>query len=297
MTDKRIIDLINEAKRPVLSYEFFPPRTDKGVEILSHTINALEKTKPDFVTITYGAGGSTREKTMQVAKILQTKNMGPVMPHLTCVGSSQAELRDIAQEFYDQGFRNIMTLRGDAPEGEESFVAPEDGLSCARDLVKLLKEQSLEFCNAVAGYPETHPEAQSAEIEMAYLKEKQDAGADFITTQLFFDNQLYFGFVEKCRAAGITIPIIPGIMPAMSLKQISRITGLCGSSFPDELAAQMESASGEGEAAEKVGLKWFTAQLKDLLSHDIPGVHLYILNKSSALDDSEFAAALASIRG
>ena len=202
------------------------------------------------------------------------------MPHLTCVGHSRVELGGIADRIHAGGFRNIMTLRGDPPKGQTEFVPYQDGLRYATDLVALLKARHADFCLGVGGYPETHPEAPSAEADLQNLKRKVDAGAAFVTTQLFFDNQVYYRFVNRCRKAGIAVPIVPGIMPALSLKQIQRITGMCGTALPADLARRLESAGDNTEAMEAAGLDWAITQIRDLLGHGIPGYHLYILNRA-----------------
>lgn len=278
-SDTRIGDLLQAGERPLLSYEFFPPKTEAGMAALREAVEGLAHTQPDFVTVTYGAGGSTRTLTLDVAELLRRFRYQPVMPHLTCVGSSRDELRAIADQLWDNGFRNIMTLRGDPPKGESSFTPPADGLGCARDLVTLLKERHPDFSLGVAGYPEGHPEAAGAAEEMDYLKSKVDAGADFITTQLFLENSHYYRFVDRCRAAGITVPILPGLMPALSLGQIRRITAMCGATLPPELEKRLENAGDHPERALSAGILWCTEQIVDLLQNGVPGVHLYILNQ------------------
>ena len=221
-----------------------------------------------------------RERTAQVCDFLRRDFGLTVMPHLTCVGHSRAELGRIADRIHGGGFRNIMTLRGDPPKGQTEFVPYQDGLRYANDLVALLKARHPDFCLGVGGYPETHPEAPSAEADLQNLKRKVDAGAAFVTTQLFFENQVYYRFVDRCRKAGITVPIVPGIMPALSLKQIQRITGMCGTALPADLARRLESAGDNTEAMEAAGLDWAITQIRDLLGHGIPGYHLYILNRA-----------------
>jgi methylenetetrahydrofolate reductase (NADPH) len=282
MTPDRPISDLFKLNRPLRSLEFFPPKDDAGVEALRQTAQALQRIAPDFVSVTYGAGGSTRERTAQVCDFLRRDFGLTVMPHLTCVGHSRAELGGIADKIHAGGFRNIMTLRGDPPKGQTQFVPYQDGLRYANDLVTLLKARHPDFCLGVGGYPETHPEAPSAEADLQNLKRKVDAGAAFVTTQLFFDNAVYYRFVERCRRAGITVPIVPGIMPALSLKQIQRITGMCGTALPAELAKRLEAAGDHPEAMESVGLDWAIAQIRDLLAHGIPGYHLYILNRAKA---------------
>ncbi len=219
MTPDRPIAALFAQQRPLRSLEFFPPKDDAGVEALRATAVALKRIAPDFVSVTYGAGGSTRERTAQVSALLKDELGFTVMPHLTCVGHSRAELHAIADRLHAGGFRNIMTLRGDPPKGETAFTPAPDGLRYAGDLVALLRARHPDFCLGVAGYPEKHPEAPNLDADLAHLKHKVDAGAAFVPTQLFVDNAVYYRFVEKCRAAGITVPIVPGIMTVLSLKQ------------------------------------------------------------------------------
>jgi methylenetetrahydrofolate reductase (NADPH) len=292
MMPDRPIAALFAPQRPLRSLEFFPPKDDEGVANLRATATALKRIAPDFVSVTYGAGGSTRERTAQVSALLKDELGFTVMPHLTCVGHSRAELHAIADRLHAGGFRNIMTLRGDPPKGETAFTPVSDGLRYASDLVVLLKARHPDFCLGVAGYPEKHPEAPSLDTDLAHLKHKVDAGAAFITTQLFFDNAVYYRFVEKCRAAGITIPIVPGIMPVLSLKQIQRFTALCGAGLPTKLLARLEAAGDQTDIVETLGIDWALAQIRDLLVNGAPGYHLYILNRAkSALT---LAAGLAA---
>ena len=279
LLDPPLRDRFARAARPLLSYEFFPPKSEAGMCSLQEAVEGLVHTAPDFVTVTYGAGGSTRNLTFEVAALLRRFRYGPVMPHLTCVGSSRDELHALADRIWEEGFRNIMTLRGDPPKGETEFVPPEDGLTCARDLVALLKKRHPDFCLGVAGYPEGHPGALSPQSELDYLKSKIDAGADFITTQLFLENSAYYRFVDRCRGAGIEAPILPGLMPALSLAQIRRITAMCGASLPAELVKRLELAGDHPERAMSAGILWCTEQIVDLLQQNVPGIHLYILNQ------------------
>ncbi len=267
-------------QRPLRSLEFFPPKDDAGVETLRATAGALRRMNPDFVSVTYGAGGSTRERTAQVSEILRGEFGFTVMPHLTCVGHSRADLSEIADRIHTGGFRNIMTLRGDPPKGEATFTPYKDGLRYASDLVALLKSRHADFCLGVGGYPEKHPEAPSAEADLANLKRKVDAGASFVTTQLFFDNAVYYRFVERCRSAGITVPIVPGIMPVLSLKQIQRFTAMCGTALPQKLITRLEVAAENTEVVETIGIDWALTQIRDLLAQGAPGYHIYIMNRA-----------------
>lgn len=292
MTPDRPLSELFAQKRPLRSLEFFPPKDDEGVANLRATAGILKRIQPDFVSVTYGAGGSTRERTAQVSTLLKTELNFTVMPHLTCVGHSRAELNDVADRIHAAGFRNIMTLRGDPPKGATEFQVAKDGLRYGSDLVALLKARHADFCLGVGGYPEKHPEASSLEVDLDNLKRKVDAGAAFVTTQLFFDNSLYYRFVEKCHARGITVPIVPGIMTVLSLKQIQRFTQMCGASLPDKLVKRLEAAGDHTDAVEAVGIDWSLAQIRDLLVNGAPGYHLYILNRAkSAL---ALAAGLAA---
>lgn len=279
--DQPIFDLF-AAHRPLRSLEFFPPKDDAGVEALRATAATLRRIDPHFVSVTYGAGGSTRERTAQVSDLLRREFGFTVMPHLTCVGHTRGELTDVADRIHAGGFRNIMSLRGDPPKGETTFTPPPDGLRYASDLVKLLKSRHPDFCLGVGGYPEKHPEASSFDADLDHLKIKIDAGADFITTQLFFDNDVYYRFVDRCRQRGITVPIVPGIMPVLSLKQIQRFTTMCGATLPAKLVTRLEAATDHADVVETLGIDWALTQIRDLLAHGAPGYHVYILNRAKA---------------
>ncbi len=292
MKPDRPISALFAENRPLRSLEFFPPKDDAGVEALRQTATALKMIPWDFVSVTYGAGGTTRERTAQVSRLLKDEFDFTVMPHLTCVGHSRAELTALADQIHDNGFRNIMTLRGDPPKGATEFTVAPDGLRYANELVALLKARHADFCLGVGGYPEKHPEATSLAIDLDNLKRKIDAGADFITTQLFFDNAIYLRFVDKCRAVGITAPIVPGLMPVLSVKQIQRIATLSGSVLPTTLARRLAVAESNPDVVEIIGIDWTLTQIRDLLAHGAPGYHLYILNRAkSAL---ALAAGLAA---
>lgn len=280
MEDRSIAKLLREAHRPLLSLELFPPKTHMGFAMLGSSIERMRSIQPDFVTVTYGAGGSTHIHSIEVCDTLHRMGFHSVMAHLTCVGASKDALRATAEQFYERGIRNVMALRGDPPKGTTEFKAVPDGLDFAGDLVTLLKEQHQDFCCGVAGYPETHPEATSPESDIQFLKRKVDMGASFITTQLFYDNELYFNYVDRCRAGGIDIPVIPGLMPPASLAQIERTLQLCSASFPKELHESMKVAGGSGPVAEAVGMAWTIKQIDELLEKGAPGIHLYILNSA-----------------
>jgi methylenetetrahydrofolate reductase (NADPH) len=280
--DLSISDLFSQKPHPLRSLEFFPPKDDTGVEALRQTAATLKRIAPDFVSVTYGAGGSTRDRTAQVSRLLREEFGFTVMPHLTCVGHSRAELNVIADQLHAGGYRNIMTLRGDPPKGDTAFQPAPDGLRYASELVALLKARHADFCLGVGGYPEKHPEAPSLEADLDNLKRKVDAGAGFITTQLFFDNAVYYRFVDQCRARGINIPIVPGIMPVLSLKQIKRFTEMCGAHLPAKLIKRLEAAGDHPEVVEALGIEWALTQIRELLAQGAPGYHLYIMNRAKS---------------
>ena len=291
IADQPISELF-ATKRPLRSLEFYPPTDDAGLAGLHSAAGALQRIAPDFVSVTYGAGGTTRGRTAEASAMLKEELGFTVMPHLTCLGHSRAELTAIADQLHGAGFRNIMALRGAQPKGDAGFRAASDGLGHASELVALLKARHADFCLGVAGYPEKHPEAPSLEVDLTHLRRKVDAGAAFVTTQLFFDNAGYYRFVEKCRAAGITVPIVPGIMPVLSLTQVKRFTEMCGAHLPPQLITRLEVAAGNADVVEMMGIDWALDQIRGLLANGAPGYHLYILNRAkSAL---AMAAGLAA---
>jgi methylenetetrahydrofolate reductase (NADPH) len=292
MIPDRPNSVLDTQGRPLRSIEFFPPKDDAGVEALRQTAAALRRISPDFASVTYGAGGSTRERTAQVSAMLREDFGLTVMPHLTAVNHTREEIAAIAETHYCRGIRNIMALRGDVPKELTAATAFRDGLRYGSDMVALLKGLHPDLCLGVGGYPEKHPEAPSLDADLDNLRRKVDAGASFITTQLFFDNDVFHRFVDRCCATGIAIPIVPGIMPVLSLKQIKRITALCGASLPARLVKRLEVAGDEPEIIETIGIDWALTQIRDLLARGAPGYHLYILNRAkSALS---LAAGLAA---
>lgn len=272
--------------KPIISFEIFPPKTDKGMENLQLIIPELISLKPNFMTVTYGALGSTQERTFEIASIIKNKYNMETACHLTCVGASRSELDGIIRRIYEANIRNIIALRGDPPRGEETFVPPPDGLSHAYELVKHIrqfeKKEGIERLGiAVAGYPEKHLEADSMEKDIANLKSKIEAGADVIITQLFFENRFFFNFVKKVREAGIHVPIIPGLMPIISVRQIQHITSMCGSSIPPELQSELNSAVDDDDKAHEIGVRQCISQAKDLIANGVKGIHFYVLNKTT----------------
>jgi len=244
------------------------------------TASQIQPHQPDFVSITYGAGGGTRATTLRYAKLLQQEHGFEVMPHLTCVGHTRDELLEILEEFAEAGFRNVMALRGDPPKGESTFKAVPGGLSYGSDLVSLIRENFPDFGIGVGGYPEKHPEAKDAKSDMENLKIKVEAGADFITTQLFFDNSAYQNFVQRCQDAGISIPVLPGLLPVLSIGQVRRFCKMCEAGLPSALENALENASETEQPV--IGANWALQQVKELLEGGAPGYHLYALNKSQS---------------
>lgn len=265
--------------KPALSVEIFPPKTDKGVETLFGELQALKAVNPAFVSVTYGALGSTRDLTKDLAVRIHRELKLNAAFHFTCVGSGRDDIRQYVAELASEGINLVVALRGDKPSGMTDFTPPPDGFRYANELVEYLATRG-PFSMAVAGYPEKHVEAVSLEDDLANLKRKVDAGADVILTQLFFNNIDYYNFVERVRAVGILIPVIPGILPIQSLKQVQRITSLCGAHLPKPLFEQLTACGEDEEAMRGVGLAHATEQCRDLLDHGVPGVHFYSLNKA-----------------
>ena len=276
--NSRPISTLFETGKPIKSLEFFPPKTEKDTDRLFLAASRLKAFAPDFVSVTYGAGGSTRHFTQGITARLQNELGWLMMPHLTCVGSSRDELKDILQSFHDEGFRNIMTLRGDPPKGATEFVAEKDGFRYASDLVALIKKHFPDICMGVAGYPEKHPEAKSMELDLKNLKYKVDQGADFITTQLFYDNQSYFDYVDNLRSIGVSLPVLPGILPVLNIDQIKRF----GISLPVALEELLLDVGDDKAAQRKIGVEWAVDQIAELIDKGAPGVHLYIMNMSKS---------------
>ena len=266
---------------PVVSIEIFPPKSEAGDSALRDTLDALMPYEPAFVSCTYGAGGSTRTRTLDLCEQLGREYDVPMTAHFTCVGSSRAELIDWLREAHRRGVSNIMALRGDAPT-DDGFVRAADGLGYASELVTLIRREVNEFGIGVAGYPETHPEASDADADLSYLKAKVDCGADAIFTQLFYDNSLFLSWRDRCEASGIDIPIVPGVMPITNFARIQRITKMCGAVFPADLASQLEAAQDDDLAQMEIGVDFAIRQCRDLLDHGVPGLHFYALNKSAA---------------
>lgn len=268
-------------QRPFFSFEFFPPKTEEAREHLLETARTLRELRPAFVSITYGAGGSTRARTIEVSKQIQNEVGLNVMAHVTCVASSRADLRAVLSDLEAAGIENVLALRGDPPKDGALFEAPASGFAHASDLAAMLA-RNYHFCLGGACYPEKHPEAASLEDDLQNLKRKVDAGAEFLITQLFFDNDKYFEFVDRARRLGITVPILPGIMPITNYEQIQRFTAMCGATIPPKLLAELQVRREEPKAVEELGVAYAALQCTDLLRRGAPGIHFYTLNKSPA---------------
>jgi methylenetetrahydrofolate reductase (NADPH) len=274
----RINDLL-ATDGPVFSIEFFPPRTPEGVTQLFETVEALKPLGPDYVSVTYGAGGSTRDGTVEIATRIKREHDLEVMAHLSCVGETREGLIAILDRFRDAGIENVLALRGDPPRGEAEFRRPKGGLSSAAELAGFIDER-YEFTIGGACFPEVHPEAASLEADLDYLKTKVGAGARFLITQLFFDNRVYFDFVSAARAHGIDVPIIPGVIPIASYGQVARICALCDATIPPDLAEAMEGLGGDAEAEALLGVAYAAQQCEELLAGGAPGIHFYALNRA-----------------
>jgi methylenetetrahydrofolate reductase (NADPH) len=284
------IDGILAERRPVFSFEFFPPKTDERLANLRETLAVLSDDEPDFVSVTYGALGSTRDTTIDIVKWIKQELGIEAMAHFTCVGATTAELRGTLDEIEAAGVDNVLALRGDPPAGQDEWVQTEGGLLYSTELIALLSEH-YGFAVGAAAFPEVHPQAASAESDISFLKAKQDAGASFLITQLFYDNEFYFDFVARARDAGVTVPIIPGIMPVTNLRNIRRITELCKSEIPEPFERQLEARENDPQALQDLGVAYATLQCVDLLSRGAPGIHFYTLNRSPAT-----RAILAALR-
>ena len=276
----RIADLLRE-RRPVFSFEFFPPKTDEGRRTLEGSLEILKDDSPDYVSVTYGAGGATRNRTVEITKSIKRDLGIEAMAHLSCVGEPAERLVEILTEIDSAGIQNVLALRGDPPRGEASWRPHPGGLSYSVELIRLIRER-FDFCVGAACFPEVHPDAPDRASDLGYARAKVEAGASFLITQLFFDNELYFEYVEDARNAGVDVPIVPGIMPITNYGQIKRFTEMCGASIPEELTAQLDGRADDPEAVAELGVAYATLQCSDLLARGAPGVHFYTLNRSPA---------------
>jgi methylenetetrahydrofolate reductase (NADH) len=275
------IDDILAAGGPVFSFEFFPPKTEAGERNLYSALTELRPLEPSFVSVTYGAGGSTREKTIEIVKRIRDEYGLEAMAHFTCVGATVPQLRETLDEMAVAGIDNVLALRGDPPVGQEQWTKTEGGLEYSRELVELIRS-SYDFAIGAACFPETHIHATSPEADLEHLAEKVGAGVDFLITQLFFDNSLYFDFLSRARAIGVEVPIIPGIMPITHAGQVERMASMCGSAIPEGLRRELHARDDHPEAVLDFGVAYATLQCAELLAAGAPGIHFYTLNRSPA---------------
>src|SRR4051812_24185371 len=284
------IDQLLEDQRPVFSFEFFPPQTDEGMETLKRALYDLKDDEPGFASVTYGAAGTTRNRTVEITKWVKQELGIEAMAHLSCVGEPVERLREILDGIQAAGIENVLALRGDPPRGETEWKPHPGGLHYSTELIELIREQ-FDFTVGAACFPEVHPEAPNLDSDLRFAREKVEAGASFLITQLFMDNELYFDFVDAARAAGIEVPIVPGIMPITNVKQIKTITGMCAATIPAELERELDERAADAEAVTELGVAYATLQCSDLLARGAPGIHFYTLNKSPAT-----RAILAALR-
>jgi methylenetetrahydrofolate reductase (NADPH) len=277
----RIDEIIEASQEPVFSFEFFPPKTDDGERILGLALESLRQLEPDFISVTYGAGGSSRTRTLELTKWIKRELGIEAMAHLSCVGSSRDELRAILDDMAGAGIENVLALRGDPPRGETEWKPHPDGLRYSTELAALIRSD-YNLCIGGACFPEVHAEAPDLAHDLRFLKEKVEAGASFLITQLFFDNELYFRFVDEARAAGIEVPILPGVMPITNLSQIKTITGMCAATIPRLTLEALEWRADDPDALLQLGVAYATLQCAELLARGAPGIHFYTLNRSHA---------------
>jgi methylenetetrahydrofolate reductase (NADPH) len=275
------IDDILDSKRPTFSVEFFPPKTAEATEQLFATARTLAHLEPDFISVTYGAGGATRDGTVEITKALKDDYGFETMAHLSCVGETTEGLATTLDLIAAAGIENVFALRGDPPRGQEDFVQPEGGLGSAAELAAFISA-GWDFALGGACFPEVHPEAPDLETDLAYLKTKVESGASFLITQLFFDNQVYFDFVAAARRRGIEVPILAGVIPVASYAQTKRICELCDATIPSELEAAFEAAGGDTEREFELGVAYAAQQCSELLIAGAPGIHFYALNRAPA---------------
>jgi len=265
-----------------LSFELFPPKTPQGLTNLFQHVTRLVEFRPSFITCTYGAGGSTQHTTLEVVARVRREFRLPVATHLTCVGRTVPELCEYLAAACSADVQNVVALRGDPPRGDTMFRPVEGGLCHANELVTLIRREFPQLGVAVAGYPETHQEAPSPEADLANLKRKVVAGADVVITQLFYDNADFFRFRDRCNALGISIPIVPGLLPVTNFAQIQRITSLCGAKLPADFVGRLEACGDDADAQFKIGVEYATRQTQELIDAGVPGIHFYVLNRSEA---------------
>ncbi|HEX4125248.1 MAG TPA: methylenetetrahydrofolate reductase [NAD(P)H] [Tepidisphaeraceae bacterium] len=276
----RIDEIIGRGK-PTISFEFFPPKNEVGFAQLYQTVGELHPLKPSYVSVTYGAGGSTRQKTVDLVERIQNELKIRSMAHLTCVGHTADEIGGILDDLWNSGIRNVLALRGDPPAGQAQFVATAGGFANADALTKFVRERH-DFCVGVAGYPEGHPQCLNKTRDLEHLKRKVDNGGSFVVTQLFFDNRDFYEFRDNARKMGINVPIVAGLMPILNVNQIKRFISMCGAKIPHPLLMKLESLEADPEAVYTAGVEYATQQCQDLLTEGVDGIHFYTLNRSKA---------------
>ena len=274
-----------KATRPVISYEVFPPKDEPATQkLFERVLPRLVDLGPDFMTVTYGALGTTQDRTLEIASRLKRVYGIETASHLTCVGSTPERIDAVLEQLRNAGINTVVAVRGEPPAGEEKFVPPEGGFSYANELIEHLRERGADFGVAVAGYPERHIEAPDDATDLANLKRKVDAGADIVITQLFYDNDDYFQFVDRARKIGITVPIVAGLLPIQSLRQIKRITSLCGSKMPARLEKRLSDVQDDPDAVKEVGVEWAIGQCEELFTKGVDGIHFYVLNRAKHME-------------
>ena len=279
----KIKDILSKDE-PSFSFEFFPPKNYSSILELGINVGQLMKLSPSFISVTYGAGGSTQDASFKLIDYINNKIGLITMAHYTCVNATREKVQNDLDHFEEINIENLILLRGDPPKGETKFVNHGGDFHFASDLIEFVSERK-DFCIAAAGYPESHPESESVDEDIKNLKHKVDKGADFIVTQLFFDNNYYFNFVDRARKVGIEIPIVPGIMPITNFKQIKKFTQMCGAKIPESLVNNLEPYQGDLTKTYDIGVEFSIAQCRELLEKGAPGLHFYTLNKSRATVD------------
>ncbi len=293
----KIKELLTQG-RPTFSFEFFPPKTEEAARQLEQTITELQPLKPSFVSVTYGAGGSTRERTIEIVTKVKRETGIEAMAHLTCAGSTREDLRGVLGRIREAGIENVLALRGDPPKGQTGFTPVDDGFRYASELVGFIRGlHDSVLCLGGACYPEKHPECGNPAVDLANLKKKIDQGLDFVITQLFFNNQHYFDFVQRARRIGVEVPIIAGIMPITNASQVERFMVSCGATIPFELAEELDRRRDNPQAVMELGIAHATAQCMGLLDGGAPGIHFYTLNRSTATREIYAALHAAGYTG
>lgn len=281
-------------KRPLVSFEIFPPKVNYPVETIYDAIDELYGLNPDFMSVTYGAGGSTKDKTVEISSYIQNKYNLSSIAHVTCISSSKNEIKNILSSLEENNIQNVLALRGDYPSDASSYKIPDDGFKSSLELIEYFKKKS-DLCVGAACYPEKHPDAKDLKSDIDFLKRKTEAGADFLVTQMFFDNELFYDFYDKTQQKNINVPIITGILPLLNKKQIKTIVGLTGNSVPKKLRRILEKYENNPEALHEAGMSFAISQIVDLLSWGVDGVHIYTMNKPSTA--RKILESITAIRG